>query len=1173
MPLARFEVRNEYGLGAAELFSGAKKYDSKDVLEGVAVAGMVGVLRQLGDLAELAAEIFQDLQEQVMAAATRSHKMMVRIQQMEETLPTVEKAVLSQKSHVYFAYTAGIRPGAEMAMYLTGSGIDWHANVQPRENHLVHSDTPKLIFEYYEKCRGPPRLELLDKFDPSGPGACLKKYSDPSIFKTALTRTNPQNAEKSQGERNAKNVKEKGARQRNLEVPHIVPTVNRERRSRRIQFSPTNSFVQNLSGESGTAFGVRLGSEVGTGSSSFNSRTTSDGAECAFVASSVQNKEPEHEGLLSGLQMQYFEASDLVFPYEPVSDLVFPCEQVAGSHDIDTNKSLQEESISNSPSITWVEKTEIVNPADRAPENIMEAQSEASETSSVLSDSSNLENEASVLANGGLDVKFGARQIVHGEVSNKNQFGEAENESDSDMTEEFETDFDDQTKETADLQSPNFKISGREDEKNSASFSTESNLSNKHAMRNFAKSVSKEDFHQQSRNLLEVADMLKDLEPTIGDTAATNSNAPGLPGSETIPNLNYSKKSDSLILDSTTTTKPQFLVSDSKPSKFWTNGGLLGLEPSKPPDSKVLNSANGDCLHSMQANGQCLSSETSIPKSHSDESTEKVNLSFRCRKPTEKSSGLEEGRERSSDYVGLNNLPPDQLTTTSAIKIFLVNHSRSTLDHDKQANSKDSSSTDRTSDAHGCGLVNSSIGNLGTEFRAIPDVLSPSNEENKKNLGSLTGIFCNDRFDINISNSLGESSKFMKKSHLKFQNSLSIRQKGSNGNLKQTSSISNHGENLDHKESTDFLCSSPPVQHMKISFNPVGGLETPKLKLKITDELHFSEGTTDFVFPSFQLLPEHSIQPKDIDYESDDETMYGSSLYMSDELMSHLSEASAEQWESDEAPADQGSKMYDASHRTSSVRSISSSGEPEGIASDSIYAGSDYKSMETDNGLQTIHAGSVLDLPSFVADGSLEGRRKDENNFTFGNCQDSVLQHLNESMPPPPPLPPLQWRVRKNQFNATDDEYCIKSEALSHTKHLQGSAFNSFQHMKLDPPMQQRTNEAVKRPPKSHDTALEHKSTSNLGTTADIVLPFNSYRIFYQDQRKVSMVINGQDIERKEDLLHQINRQSLNLRCAVKERPMRKVNPPGDVKVTAILEKANAIRQAFVGSDEEDDDD
>lgn len=34
------------------MYSLAKKEDPKDVLEGVAVAGLVGILRQLGDLAE-----------------------------------------------------------------------------------------------------------------------------------------------------------------------------------------------------------------------------------------------------------------------------------------------------------------------------------------------------------------------------------------------------------------------------------------------------------------------------------------------------------------------------------------------------------------------------------------------------------------------------------------------------------------------------------------------------------------------------------------------------------------------------------------------------------------------------------------------------------------------------------------------------------------------------------------------------------------------------------------------------------------------------------------------------------------------------------------------------------------------------------------------------------------
>ena len=52
MPLVRAQVRNEYGLGQPELYKEVNREDPKAVLDGVAVAGLVGILRQLGDLAE-----------------------------------------------------------------------------------------------------------------------------------------------------------------------------------------------------------------------------------------------------------------------------------------------------------------------------------------------------------------------------------------------------------------------------------------------------------------------------------------------------------------------------------------------------------------------------------------------------------------------------------------------------------------------------------------------------------------------------------------------------------------------------------------------------------------------------------------------------------------------------------------------------------------------------------------------------------------------------------------------------------------------------------------------------------------------------------------------------------------------------------------------------------------
>ena len=53
MPLVRFEVRNELRLGLGELYREANhEEDPKAVLDAVAAAALVGILRQLGDLAE-----------------------------------------------------------------------------------------------------------------------------------------------------------------------------------------------------------------------------------------------------------------------------------------------------------------------------------------------------------------------------------------------------------------------------------------------------------------------------------------------------------------------------------------------------------------------------------------------------------------------------------------------------------------------------------------------------------------------------------------------------------------------------------------------------------------------------------------------------------------------------------------------------------------------------------------------------------------------------------------------------------------------------------------------------------------------------------------------------------------------------------------------------------------
>ncbi|XP_078436147.1 SCAR homolog 2 [Wolffia australiana] len=168
MPIVRYQIRNEYGLADPGLYGAADKGDPEALLEGVAMAGLVGILRQLGDLAEFAAEIFHDLHEEVMATSSRGHGLLLRVQQLEAEFPAVEKGFFNLK---------------EKAQLNSNSGVDWHPNLHIDQNLVTREDMPRFILDCYEESRGPPRLFMLDKFDSAEDGACLKRYSDPSFFK------------------------------------------------------------------------------------------------------------------------------------------------------------------------------------------------------------------------------------------------------------------------------------------------------------------------------------------------------------------------------------------------------------------------------------------------------------------------------------------------------------------------------------------------------------------------------------------------------------------------------------------------------------------------------------------------------------------------------------------------------------------------------------------------------------------------------------------------------------------------------------------------------------------------------------------------------------------------------------------------------------------------------
>ncbi|KAL5072780.1 hypothetical protein RYX36_011764 [Vicia faba] len=209
MPLSKYLIRNEYSLADPELYRAADKDDPEALLEAVAMAGLVGLLRQLGDLAEFAAEIFHDLHEEVMATAARGHSLAARVKQLEAEVPSLEKAFFSQTHH---------------SSFFTNGGIDWHSNLQSEQNLVTGGNLPRLIMDSYEECRGPPRLFLLDKFDVAGAGACLKRYTDPSFFRME-SASSVRATVQVQRERRIRKVKQKkGARLRDGEAPNAVPT-------------------------------------------------------------------------------------------------------------------------------------------------------------------------------------------------------------------------------------------------------------------------------------------------------------------------------------------------------------------------------------------------------------------------------------------------------------------------------------------------------------------------------------------------------------------------------------------------------------------------------------------------------------------------------------------------------------------------------------------------------------------------------------------------------------------------------------------------------------------------------------------------------------------------------------------------------------------------------------
>ncbi|XP_044462226.1 protein SCAR3-like isoform X2 [Mangifera indica] len=1149
-----------------------------------------------------------------MTTASRSHKLMVRVQHIEASLPPLEKAVLVQTSHIHFAYTAG---------------SEWHPHIRKEQNHFVYNDLPRFIMDSYEECRDPPHLHLLDRFDDGGPGSCLKRYSDPTFFKRISGSSIEATAEKLRDKKTRKSKKKRSSKW-NREISLIASM-------------PSHSGRFHMSSQTASTIDMAKKYDFGDHSNSFDSRTGSGYRECVFnLSSSLQPGDQESKESTSSL-MQHSEFCD---ESTRIADDKFSC------------SSSQEQAAPRLSCLTWDEKAEIVE--------LKGQQWDRDNDPKVLSASFDIDKQDGGTANlenvDQMDVMLSDEDTPE-LIFDTNQLDEVESEPDTFMDalntieSESENDLDYQTKREAEQNSSDVKNDrnkdgiygsmGHDSDHYPSTIGSHfvSNILLSNGIHCTLKSVSSENIVlEQTQISGKSSDLVHSLgtdvcastdnldvsqaesvviggppaesvvvdgpqvesgvvhgpqaESVVIDGSQAESVLIGGPPAESVvvecpqaesvvvdgpqaeSGVVHGPQAESVVIDGSqaelvVTDGPQaesvaidghqaesvvgdahraelviidgpradsFITDPSSSGSrtsdswdrsgdkiissfgdphqshaefsgvpsvtFWTNGNLLGLEPSKPPAFAVSNATGQDYVARSTRETVCPPN----PAFKSDEQKGKLTILV-----------------KSAEII-------EAVSSSSNEKVQLpLAYSDSKVE--KSIGSQNS---------FDCGLEGRSnvisVAVPGAELAT--DVKVKSMEANHENNGN-SGVFgLGHRLLVN-----GFYRKFPLACEEKFESVGSLvasvldRGSGQHCDANQPILKTTFVEQFGHGSPLGSLTSSPPIEHMKISFNPTDGIETSKLKLKFPGGNQSHESIRD-VFASFQLVPEPDTPLLRHGSDSDDDTFCRSSPYMSDDCLSHQSESNSEQWESDESPG--GSKdheLCDALCRLSSMEAVSSSVLVEGTTKNGIYVDHGLQNMYKENGVEPCL--SSLDLPSFDAmNPILQGHIKSTDPESIQNIEIS-----RAVTPLPPPLPPAQWQVTKLYSDLAQEEQYSVSETFIHAlepKHL-GSTINQ-QHE--GGPAYQLSSE-------------NENTVSNCNSKGD-QQKLNTWKEANQDAY-------SKWFDEEEDFLHQIRSKSFSLRPTVTARPTFASGPAVNVKVTAILEKANAIRQA-VGSDDGGDD-
>ncbi|XP_073152906.1 protein SCAR1-like [Henckelia pumila] len=1107
MPLVRAEVRNCYRLGVQELYREANKEDPKEILDGVTVAGLVGILRQLGDLAEFAAEVFHGLQEEVMVMSSRSHNLRARMKQIESTLSPLEKVVLAQRSHLHFAYT---------------TGSNWHAHIQCDQSNFVYSDMPQFIMASYEDCRSPPRLQLLDRFDPGGPGSCLKRYSDPNLFKRESVASGEVSDEKVANDKKRLRIKKKKMWARNGELAQGASFSHHDGRKQATRFNVGNNSTQIMSDmDDQSSLDLRNGSTYSEGD--------------FHPSHSVQTEEPgSRESISSPVKRHYVDDEFL--------DYIFLQEKITDAYDYIQINLSQDPAGCSSPSITWDEKIEALEPKARERDcdltqkdyhdRNQESFSRKYEVETLGDTSSNFETV------GKMDNQPLSEALPTLEPD-EIHLDDIESETGCLMDAMNTIEFDHQMECRKRQEIEHFPKMwgkavdseleiGKHNSECHSSYSESDCLVNSSMYNDSSghnpisvspKSTSAQYYCDNPVAFKDVFDSMSSVEkaslPAQKPPESLNhSSLPGVDSFETVKidsitneesvagTSLYSFRDDNSGVpmincpSSPAHQKPAIKTSYVTPVMFWTNGGLLGLEPSKPPD---LNLRNGIPQDPASAKDEEINTSSQL---YGDKDSQKPyqiqTFKYFETGPNTQSFICQEHRESGTHFRKPSwKISPADL----GIKLGITSYSLS---------SNNASSPQARAMAPASSLPANAM---------LKD--AKKGEENSRSAVQIADL--RNRMQTTGSNTIPLHGREDNSCPSGYRNSGSF-ERNHNQSVAYKK-FSGHAKGLFGCESSILSpSSSPPLGHLKISFQPIDGVETSKLKLKFPDGNVNLETSRD-IFPSFQLVPEISIIRQNIGSDSDD-TFCRSSSSLSDDCLSHQSESNSVQWESDQLHHGKDLDLYDDLRRISLTSAPTDHGN--GRSHGEIHYGLQFPCVEYDEQ----NSGSSFDFQSLEPQIQVTKEPR-----KYANSKDIVRR---QGIPTPTTPPSVQWRGLESHRDDKEGKREAFIEGSYFDFDLNFSASTTSQQPKPAPVDQYQDIESAKM----QDIKQSESQTSN--------------------QRRDANQLKGTD--EKEDFLHQIRSKSLNLRPTVIGKSKYE-DPTSNVHVSAILRKVNAIRQV-VGSDD-----